>query len=39
MITAFHLLIIKLGKSTTKISAFNAKSELKELVLFLNRRN
>lgn len=36
---AFNLLVTKLGKSTTKISALNAKSEMKELVLLLNRRN
>lgn len=39
LIAAFNLLVIKLGKSTTKVPAFNAKSEMKELVLLLNRRN
>lgn len=39
VIAAFNLLVIKLGRSTTKLSALNAKSEMKELVLLLNRRN
>lgn len=38
-IAAFNLLVINLGKSNTKISALNAKSGMKELVLLLNRRN
>ena len=38
MIAAFNLLVTKLGKTTTKTSAFNAKSEIEELVFVLNRR-
>lgn len=39
MIAAFNLLAIKLRKSTRKISSLNAKSEMKELALLLNRTN
>lgn len=39
VIAGFNLLVTEFRKSTTKISALNAKSEMKELVLLLNRKN
>lgn len=39
VIAAFNLLVTEFRKSTTKISALNDKSKIKELVLLLNRKN
>lgn len=39
VIAGFNLLVTEFRKNTTKISALNDKSEMKELVLLLNRKN
>lgn len=39
VIAGFNLLVTEFRKDTTKISALNDKSEMKELVLLLNRKN
>lgn len=39
VIAAFNLLVLKLGENGRKISALNVKSEMKEFVLLIKRRN